>query len=188
MLWLASARTVLVRCSAEMPVVSPCLHVDRHREGGAERRVVGRHHRIEPQPARLVGRQGRADDAAGVADDEGHLLGRAERGRDDRSPSFSRSSSSMTTTISPRANASMASVTLSDMQRSNPSPFSGGGRDPGDAREIPVPMRCGSAAPLVNSAPLPPRHAASHLPPQRGEGYSENGHVTPSPTCPLWRR
>ena len=57
--------------------------VDRDREGGAERRVVRRHHRIEAQPARLRDRQRRADDAAGMADDERHLLRRAQRGRDD---------------------------------------------------------------------------------------------------------
>ena len=59
------------------------LDVDRDGEGGAERRVVHRHHRGEMQPPRVVGGQRRADDAAAVADDEGHLLGRAERGGDD---------------------------------------------------------------------------------------------------------
>ena len=59
-------------------------HVDRHGERGAERRVVGRHHRIETQPARLVGRQRRAHDAGRIADDERHLLGRAQRSRDEQ--------------------------------------------------------------------------------------------------------
>ena len=58
--------------------------VDRDGEGGAERRVVRRHHRIEMQPPRLVAGQRRADDARGVADDEGHLLGRAQRRRDEQ--------------------------------------------------------------------------------------------------------
>src|SRR5258707_1175370 len=35
------------------------------------------------QPPRLLGRKRRTDDARGVADDEGHLLGRAQRGRDE---------------------------------------------------------------------------------------------------------
>ena len=61
----------------------PVLDVDRDGEGGAERRVVRGHHRIEPQAPRLARRQRRTDDAAGVADDEGHLLRRAERGCDD---------------------------------------------------------------------------------------------------------
>ena len=43
-----------------------------------------RHHRIEPQPARVFAGDRRADDAGGVADDERHLLGRAQRGRDDQ--------------------------------------------------------------------------------------------------------
>ena len=59
-------------------------HVDRDGEGGAERGVVVRHHRIEMQPPRLLGAERRADDAGGVADDEGHLLRRAERGGDEQ--------------------------------------------------------------------------------------------------------
>ena len=72
-------RALLGRDAGRQPV----LDVDRDREGGAVRRVVRRHHRIEAQPARLRDRQRRADDAAGVADDERHLLRRAQRGRDD---------------------------------------------------------------------------------------------------------
>ena len=59
-------------------------HVDRDREGGAERRVVERHHGIEVQALGFLRRQRRADDAGGVADDERHLLGRAERRRDEQ--------------------------------------------------------------------------------------------------------
>ncbi len=61
----------------------PVADVDGDREGGAEGRVVRGDHRIEAQAPRLGGRQGRADDAAGVADDEGHLLRRAEGRGDD---------------------------------------------------------------------------------------------------------
>ena len=43
-----------------------------------------RHHRIEPQPARVFAGDRRADDARGVADDERHLLGGAQRRRDDQ--------------------------------------------------------------------------------------------------------
>ncbi len=52
--------------------------VDRDREGGAERRIVERHHRIEMQPPRLLGSERRADDAGRMADDERHLLRRAQ--------------------------------------------------------------------------------------------------------------
>ena len=43
-----------------------------------------RDHRIEPQPARILACDRRADDARGVADDERHLLGGAQRRRDDQ--------------------------------------------------------------------------------------------------------
>jgi hypothetical protein len=39
----------------------PMAHVDRHREGGAERSIVLRHHRIEMQAARMFGAERRAD-------------------------------------------------------------------------------------------------------------------------------
>ena len=42
-----------------------------------------RHHRVEPQAAGVLGRDRRADDAAGVPDDEGHPVRGAQRGRDD---------------------------------------------------------------------------------------------------------
>ena len=59
-------------------------HVDRDGEGGTERGVVFRHHGIEMQVARLLDAERRADDARRVADDEGHLLRRAERGGDEQ--------------------------------------------------------------------------------------------------------
>ena len=59
-------------------------HVHRDGEGGAERGVVDRHHRVQIQPPRLIAGQRRADDAAAVADDERHLLGGAERGGNDK--------------------------------------------------------------------------------------------------------
>src|SRR6267142_661605 len=67
LLRLASARTVLLRSSAEMPVVRPC------RTSTDTVQAVG-----------FLGGQRRADDAGGVADDERHLLGRAERGGDEQ--------------------------------------------------------------------------------------------------------
>ena len=59
-------------------------NIGRHGEGGAERRVIGRHHRSEIQPPRIVAGQRNADDAAAIADDEGHLLGGAKRSGDDQ--------------------------------------------------------------------------------------------------------
>jgi len=58
--------------------------VDRNGEGGAERRVVARHHRIEVQTPRLILGERRADDAGGMANDERHLLGRTQRGGDEQ--------------------------------------------------------------------------------------------------------
>ena len=60
------------------------LVVDRDGKGGGVVGFVVRHHRIEPQPARVLGGDRRADDAGGVADDEGHLLGGAQRRRHDQ--------------------------------------------------------------------------------------------------------
>ncbi len=59
-------------------------HVDRHGEGGPERRIVERHHRIEVELLRPLDRERRAHDPRGVADDEGHLLGRAKGRRDEQ--------------------------------------------------------------------------------------------------------
>ena len=56
------------------------LDIDRYREGGAVRRVVGRHHRLKVQSSGVGGGHRRADDAAAIADDEGHFFRRAQRG------------------------------------------------------------------------------------------------------------
>ncbi len=58
--------------------------IDRDRKGGPERRVVRRHHGIEMQALGLIGGERRADDPGGMADDEGHLLGRTGRSRDEQ--------------------------------------------------------------------------------------------------------
>ena len=60
------------------------LDVDRDGESRPERRVVDRHHRGKVQPARVIRGQRRTDDAAAVADDEGHFLRRAELAGDDQ--------------------------------------------------------------------------------------------------------
>jgi hypothetical protein len=57
-------------------------------DGYCERRRMGAfvlgHHRRQVQPAGLLARHRRADDARGVAHDEGHLFRRAMHGRDDQ--------------------------------------------------------------------------------------------------------
>jgi hypothetical protein len=60
------------------------LVVDGHGKGGGVGRIIARHHGVEPQPLGLVEWQRRADDAAAMADDKGHLLRRAQRGGDDQ--------------------------------------------------------------------------------------------------------
>src|ERR1700733_1382034 len=60
------------------------LVVDRTRKGGGVVGFIVRDHRIKPQPARVFGRDRRAHDAGGVADDERHLLGGAQRCRNDQ--------------------------------------------------------------------------------------------------------
>ena len=59
-------------------------NIDRNREGRAERRIVGGHHGRQMKAARIVARHRHADDAAAVADDEGHLLRRAKGGGADQ--------------------------------------------------------------------------------------------------------
>ena len=79
--------------------------IDRHREGGAERGVVVGDHRLQTQAVSVGAGQGCADDPGCVADDEGtSFSGVAWLAARMRSPSFSRSSSSVTTSISPRRN------------------------------------------------------------------------------------
>jgi hypothetical protein len=77
----AAAGSALVRGNAGAAVG---LVVDRHRKGGGVAGFIVRDHRIEPQPAGVLGGDRRADDAGGVADDERHLFGGAERRRDDQ--------------------------------------------------------------------------------------------------------
>src|SRR6185437_7294573 len=64
LLSLASARTVLQRSSAEMPVVKPCL--------------------TSTETARLISAKRGADDPGRIADDERHLFRRAMRCRDEK--------------------------------------------------------------------------------------------------------
>ena len=58
--------------------------VDGHGEGGAERGVVRGDHRLQVELAGEIARDRRADDAGGVADDEGELLGGGVDGGDDQ--------------------------------------------------------------------------------------------------------
>src|SRR3954470_10096710 len=109
---LARARTVLQRCSAEMPVVRPCLTstvtVKAVPSGASLDATIGSRCRRRasapvsgaqtmPQVLRMMNAI-----FSGVQSEAATM----------RSPSFSRSSSSVTMTISPAENASTASVTL----------------------------------------------------------------------------
>ena len=111
MLRLASARTVFVRCSAEMPVVSPWRTsadtVKAVPSGASLVATIGaRFNRRASSPVsgtQTMPQQLRMMKAIfSVVQSEAATI---------RSPSFSRSSSSVTATISPRAKASMASAT-----------------------------------------------------------------------------
>ena len=84
--------------------------VDRDGEGGAERRVVARHHRIEMQAPRLLGRSGAQTMPEVWRMMKAIFSGVHSEAATNRSPSFSRSSSSATTTISPRAKAATAAL------------------------------------------------------------------------------
>ena len=111
MLRLASARTVLQRCSADMPVVRPWRTstetVKAVPSGASLIATIGGRCSLRassavsgaqtmPQPLRMM------KAIFSVVHSEAATI---------RSPSFSRSSSSVTTTISPRAKAWMASAT-----------------------------------------------------------------------------
>ena len=115
MLPLASARTVFERCSAEMPVVRPCLTstetVKAVPSGASLIATIGARCSLRASSAvngaqtmPLVWRMMKAI-FSGVQNWPATI----------RSPSFSRSSSSVTTTISPRAKASMTATTGSSM-------------------------------------------------------------------------
>src|SRR6195952_3340039 len=112
MLLLASARTVLQRCSAEMPVVSPCLTstvtVKAVPSGASFEATIGSRRRRRASPS-VIGAQTMPQVLRMM---KAIFSGVQREAATTRSPSFSRSSSSVTTTISPRAKASMASVTL----------------------------------------------------------------------------
>src|SRR3954447_22893095 len=115
MLWFASARTVFVRCSAEMPVVSPWRvsteTVNAVPSGASFIATIGSSLRRRAS-ARVTGAQTMPQVLRMM---KAIFSGVHSEAATTRSPSFSRSSSSVTATISPRANASMASVTVSDM-------------------------------------------------------------------------
>ncbi len=86
--------------------------VDRDGEGGAERRVVERHHRIEMQPLALRRRDSGAQTMPEVLRMMNAIFsGVQSDAATNRSPSFSRSSSSVTTTISPLAKAATTAST-----------------------------------------------------------------------------
>ncbi len=67
-----------------MPVVVPCLKSTGDGEGRRVGRIVFRHHGVEVEALGLFLRHRRADDAGGVAHDEGHLFRRAVDGGDDQ--------------------------------------------------------------------------------------------------------
>src|SRR5437588_1172135 len=58
--------------------------IDRYRKGGAVNRIVVRDHRRKMQTPRSLRSQWRADDPAGIADDEGHLVWRRMEGSADQ--------------------------------------------------------------------------------------------------------
>ena len=58
-------------------------HVDRNGKGGAKWRIVSRHHGIKMEPPRLILRHRSANNPRRVADNEGHLLRRAQRCSDE---------------------------------------------------------------------------------------------------------
>ena len=111
MLPLASARTVLQRCSAEMPVVRPCFTSTVTVKAVPSGASFGGDHRREVEAARLRAVTGAQTMPQVLRTMKAIFSGVQWIAATTRSPSFSRSSSSVTTTISPRAKASMAEVT-----------------------------------------------------------------------------
>ncbi len=111
MLPLDRARTVLARCSAEMPVVRPCLTstvtVKAVPSGASLAATMGARWRRRAS-APVIGAQTMPQQLRMMKAIFSVVQCCAAT---TRSPSFSRSSSSVTTTISPRAIASMASIT-----------------------------------------------------------------------------
>ena len=108
---LASARTVLVRSSAEMPVVRPwrtsTVMVKAVPSGASFAATIG---------SRRSRRASSADSGAQTMPEVLRMMkaifsGVQSDAATNRSPSFSRSSSSVTTTISPRAKAATAAST-----------------------------------------------------------------------------
>ena len=57
--------------------------IDGYRKRRAERGLILRNHRIQVQTTCLLGTERRAHNSRGVSDDEGHLIGRAVRGRNE---------------------------------------------------------------------------------------------------------
>src|ERR1043166_7062400 len=120
---LASARTVLVRSSAEMPVVSPwrtsTVMVKAVPSGASLAATIG---------SRCSRRASGADSGAQTMPEVWRMMkaifsGVQSEAATNRSPSFSRSSSSVTTTISPRAKAAMTVSTRSKLSiTEGPSP------------------------------------------------------------------
>ena len=111
MLPLARARTVLLRCSAEIPVVSPCLlstvMVKAVPRGASFEATIGDKCSRLASSA-VTGTQTMPQQCLMMNAIFSVVQSEAAQ---TRSPSFSRSSSSVTMTISPRAMASMACVT-----------------------------------------------------------------------------
>ncbi|HSA81261.1 MAG TPA: hypothetical protein VLE23_10585, partial [Geminicoccaceae bacterium] len=77
-------RTVLLRSSAEMPVVGPKRWSTETVNAVPIGRIVERDHRIKMQSASLLRRQWGAQDAAGVVDHERYLLGQRPRAGHDQ--------------------------------------------------------------------------------------------------------
>ncbi len=75
---------VVQRSSAEMPVVVPWRKSTETVKAVRCGRIVVGDHRVEMKPPRRLAGERRADDAAGVADDEGELFRRRVDRREDQ--------------------------------------------------------------------------------------------------------